>query len=300
MFFNEFLDKSMASDNLMGRKKVDSRQVAAWLITIYSAEQAVFVGKGSYGQTWLITGSQIYRGKDIAVKIIIPGKTSELRLQREVGGLRSISHESLVKFYGHRRVEFGELTFDLLDFEYIPGGDVLSNLLSNKPSSGQITMFARKLLSGVFEMHSKNILHRDLKPQNILLRDGDWDRPVIIDLGLSKKTDDATITNYPARVGTVLYMSPEQLRGEKPTTLSDLWACGAILYELLTGNKPFFDEGEIDDIDDLVAVIENPPRPYPPHISGVVPELALRLLEYEPYKRGSTQRALRDSTKEVL
>jgi serine/threonine-protein kinase len=129
-----------------------------------------------------------------------------------------------------------------LDFEFIAGGDLDFWIRVNgKVAEREAVDLASGLLQGVAALHKVHVLHRDIKPANIGLRDGDPRQPVLLDLGLAKLLDLESITRYPSHIGTAMYMSPEQLRGERAVKGSDVWAVGVVLHEVLTGRHPFFE-----------------------------------------------------------
>lgn len=148
------------------------------------------------------------------MKIIWDGTYPQDRLRREVDGLRRVSSPYVVRLLDTRTVTLRGEHRPALVFEYIPGGDVVGRVSAGQlPSVTEAVEFLRGLLTGVGHMRAEQTVHRDIKPANIALRDGDWSRPVLLDLGLARGAGEATITAYPAHVGTPAYIAPEQLQG---------------------------------------------------------------------------------------
>jgi serine/threonine protein kinase len=182
-----------------------------------------------------------------------------------------------------------------LEFEYIAGGDVAAAIRSSRwPTPEEAQQFAAGLLSGVKAMTSSEWVHRDLKPENVGLRDG-WASPVILDFGLTRLVAGGTITLYPALMGTPAFMAPEQVKGEQAGPGADLWAVGAVLFLLLTGQHPFY--GGWDKaltLDEAHALLTAGPPALPDEVQPPLRELIPRLLSPTPHQRGSVYRALRD------
>jgi len=244
------------------------------------------LGSGAFGETW--------RRDDTAVKIIFDGSYPPDRLQREVDGLGRVSSPHVVRLVGTRAVTLRGEQRPALVFEYIPGGDVAGRVFVGQlPSVDEAVEFLRGLLTGIGHMHEQQTVHRDIKPANIALRGGDWSRPVLLDLGLARGAGEATITAYPALVGTPAYMAPEQLQCLPARQASDLFAAGVTVRELLGGRPPFYDPGPVLPPDDMVARIKQGPYLLPAGVPGYVTELLDRLTAARTSDRGSARSSLK-------
>src|SRR3712207_2533442 len=122
--------------------------------------------------------------------------------------------------------------------EYVPGGD-LKALLDEKGSlpSDELAGLGVEVASGLAHAHEKGVIHRDIKPHNILI--DDYGRPKLTDFGVARALDATEATRTGSYLGTALYSSPEQLRGEKITPKSDIYSLGITLYQTAAGEPPF-------------------------------------------------------------
>jgi eukaryotic-like serine/threonine-protein kinase len=258
------------------------------------ASGAEFIGMGTYGETWRVDDIDGVPGR-WAVKVLKPELFNPRTATREIEGLLRFDSPGIVKLFGVRQADLDGRPHVALICEYIEGGDVLARLRADgSPSSNAARKFAHRLLSAVAELHSAETVHRDIKPQNILLRDGRWSHPVLIDFGLARTLTEQTMTIYPKAVGSYLYMSPEQLRGEKARKAADLWACGVVLYVILTGTHPYGLGARQLSEEELIATVVGAPRPLPADIPSDLADVTLRLLSETPYRRGTAIRAAAD------
>jgi serine/threonine protein kinase len=263
----------------------------------FSAISAHLLGTGTYGETWCVQGLD-GRADEFAVKLLRPEFFNPARVQREIEGLQRFDHPGIVRLIEVRTVVIGGESRTALVCEYIQGGSVQDALsLGTLPSKKDAKKFARGLLEAVAELHGAETIHRDIKPANIMLRDGDWAQPVLIDFGLARSLSDKTFTRYPAKVGSLLWMSPEQLSAERARKASDIWACGIVLQQVLTGNHPFVDMTDLAglDEDELYDLFTVPPKPLPDTAPRSLSKLVGRFLTAEPlYARGTARRAIAD------
>ena len=244
------------------------------------------LGSGSYGDTW--------RHGNTAVKIICDRSYSQARLDREVAGLRRVSSPHVVRLLETRAVVLRGEQHQTLVFEYIAGGDIAGRLAAGeRPTLAEAVAFLRGLLTGVRDMHDKQTVHRDIKPANVALRDGDWSRPVLLDLGLARGAGEATITVYPGPVGTFYYMAPEQLAGQPARNAADLFAVGVTAREVLGGRHPFYDPRTGYTPADMIERIIKGPYPLPAGVPAHVAELLDRLTAERQSDRGSARSSLK-------
>lgn len=259
----------------------------------FGCASATLLGAGTFGETWKVSKAGTV---DRAVKLIFDPAYPADRLDREAEGLRRANSPYVVDLLEVQQVHVAGHDRPALVFEYIDGGAVASRLQLGVPvPPNDVHVFGSGLLAGVAELHSHQTVHRDIKPDNIALRGGDWTKPVLLDLGLAKVLDQQSLTAYPAIMGTVAFMAPEQLKGERARQLADMFAVGVVLHIMLAGAHPFYGP-RAQAVDDLEAIrlIEAGPKPLPTTTPPDLAALVGRLLSPEAYKRGSALRALED------
>lgn len=249
--------------------------------------QVTFLGAGSFGDTWQVGST--------AVKILCVDGYPQDRVDREVSGLRRVNSDHVVKLLDTGTVNLGGKPRTTLTFEYVPGGDLQDPLdAGRRPSPAEARALLLGLLTGLRDMHSADgTVHRDIKPQNVALRDGRWDAPVILDLGLAKAVTELTVTQYPARMGTAFYMSPEQLTGDRARKASDLFSVGVTVRHVITGAHPFYPASDSLTWDDLIRLSGQPPAPLPADTDPKVVEVLDILVSVAQHERRSAGSALR-------
>ena len=199
-----------------------------------------FLGAGAFGQVWV--GRDLNTGRDVAVKFYLHrGGVNWSLLSREVKNLVQMSADRYVV----QVLEVGwEVDPPFYVMELVHGGSLedLLKVRQRLPTDQAVEMF-RKMSIGLDHCHSKGVLHCDLKPANILL--GDEDEPRLADFGQSRLSNDQT----PA-LGTLFYMAPEQADlTSSPDVRWDVYALGAILYRMLTGNAPYRESSFVQQLD---------------------------------------------------
>jgi serine/threonine protein kinase len=255
-------------------------------VTKALGEEVEFLGRGAFGDTWRAAGT--------AVKIICVDGYPKDRLHREVEGLSRVDSPNVVNLLDTFTVSLGDLPRPALRFEYIAGGDLAAAVNHERwPTIDEAEALLNGLLLGIEALHRANTIHRDIKPGNIVLRNGDWASPVLLDLGLAKQLDASTITVYPGHLGTYLYMAPEQLEGRRARKAADLWAIGVTTRQLICHRHPFYSANEALSIDEALRRTSKSPVALPDAVTEKTRSVLDRVTSVREYERGSARSNLR-------
>jgi serine/threonine protein kinase len=213
------------------------------------------LGEGGMGVLYLAEDLELNR--KAVLKFLPPDMMNDpepnLRFKREAQATGSLSHPNIVTIYDVGVYE--NKTF--IAMEYVEGKTLRELINSDELTIESITDISVQICEGLNEAHSKGITHRDIKPENILI--DEKGKVKIVDFGLAKiKNVSRGITKQDSTVGTLKYMSPEQIRNQNVDHRSDIWSFGVILYEMITGKYPF--KGE-HDASLFYSIINQTPEP---------------------------------------
>ena len=254
------------------------------------------LGHGGMGRVYKVQDTDIK--EKVALKLLRPeitlDKEAVERFSNELKLARKISHRNVCRMFDLGRAE--GTTF--ITMEFVPGEDLKSFIHRSKQLSiGTAISIAKQVCEGLEEAHRLGVVHRDLKPGNIMIdKDGD---AKIMDFGIARSLSGKGITGAGVMIGTPEYMSPEQVEGKEVDQRSDLYSLGVILFEMVTGQVPF--EG---DTPFTIGVKHKSERPRNPReLNAQVPEdlgrLVLRCLEKDGAKRYQTAEELRADLERV-
>ena len=268
------------------------------------------LGEGGMGQVYRAADTKL--GRDVALKILPASVAADperlARFDREARTLASLNHPHIAHIYGVESFA-GAVggPQSALVMEMVDGEDLAQRIARGPVPLDEALAIARQIADALATAHEQRIVHRDLKPANIKIRPDGVVK--VLDFGLAKAVETgsgtaAAIINAPTLtspvamtgagtiVGTAAYMSPEQARGRSVDRRADVWAFGCVLYEMLTGRRPF-DGTEVTDL--LAAVIRDAPRfeALPPDVPASIRRLLRRCLEKDPAARLDSMRAAR-------
>lgn len=192
------------------------------------------LGSGGSGSVWLALDER--NGLDVALKIIPREGKAAARAEREALAARRLRHDRCVRAYdiGH------DASHVYIAYEYVPGRTVREALRSGSLSDEDTVEIAAQVLDALAHAHRAGIVHRDVKPSNILLEDRDEIAVRLLDFGLAQFDGADTLTAVGDVPGTLAYIAPERLAGGDATPESDVWSVGVLLWEALAGRHPFW------------------------------------------------------------
>ncbi|HEV3259344.1 MAG TPA: protein kinase [Gemmataceae bacterium] len=255
------------------------------------------LGRGGMGIVY--KARQLKAERLVALKMILAGAHAGAqdlaRFRTEAQAVARLQHPNIVQVY-----EVGEQDgLPFFSLEFVEGGSLAARLDGTPWPARKAAALVETLARAVHAAHAKGIVHRDLKPGNVLLTaDG---QPKVTDFGLAKRLDRAGQTQTGAIMGTPSYMAPEQAGGFSRDPqgsaggigpAADVYALGAILYELLTGRPPFRAETRLDTVLQVVSQEPVPPRQLQPKTPADLETVCLKCLQKDPARRYTAAAAL--------
>ncbi len=257
------------------------------------------IGTGGMGEVYRARDERL--GRDVALKLVHPSSAKDhdrlRRFELEARSAASLNHPNIVAVYD---IGFHE-GMPFIVTELLEGETLRERLAAGMLSVREVSDYSLQIIAGLMAAHEKHIVHRDLKPENLFITKDN--RIKILDFGIAKLIHPEAIgapsiqemttqTKMGSVLGTVAYMSPEQLRAKPVDARSDIFSLGAIVYEMLTGRRAF--RGETD-VDTMTAVLKETPPEVTRQRADVPPafeHIVNHCLEKEPEKRFQSLRDL--------
>ncbi len=270
------------------------------------------LGAGAMGEVYLAEDTRLHR--PVALKML-PADAGEdeaaaARLVREARVSSALTHPNIAVIYEIGEVEREGRRRGFIAMEYVPGRTLAEIAAERRLEVSEILGIMRQIADALAEAHERGVVHRDVKPGNVMMTDRGFIK--VLDFGLAKYAppgSEETATwsgehrlheQRGALLGTLAYMSPEQARGGIVDERSDIFSLGVLLYELLEGRRPF--EGS-NSVELLEAILREPPPPLVAHEGPLATELGrvvLRMVEKEPERRHPDMGAVRRDLDSLL
>lgn len=246
------------------------------------------LGKGGGGHVWLADDEKL--GREVALKRVAGETDAEVLLTRGMREARTsatLAHTNVVRVYD----AFEHDGSPWIVMEYVPG-PALAELLEDgqRLPVGQVASIGSQMATALAAAHGAGILHRDVKPGNVLLLDAAGRDAKLTDFGIARSEEDHRLTRTGFVSGTAAYFSPELARGEEPSAASDVWALGATLYQAVEGRKPYPERPNA--VAQLHTIAREPVRP--PERAGALTAILAGMLEQDPTSRWDAARAARE------
>ncbi len=254
------------------------------------------IGAGGMGVVYRAHDEQLDR--DVALKVLpnkaLTDERTRQRFRKEALALAKLNHPNIGAVY-----EFGsEDGVDFLVMELVSGVTLDAKLAGGPLAEREILRLGAQVADGLDAAHAQGIVHRDLKPGNIrLTQDG---RVKILDFGLAQfmhprgdAAETVTLTLQTEIMGTVAYMAPEQIRGQRADARSDIYSTGVVLYEMATGKRPFSEASGTQLISAILEKLPSRPTSQNQAISAVLESIIVKTLDKDPERRYQSARELR-------
>jgi tetratricopeptide (TPR) repeat protein len=250
------------------------------------------LGQGGMGTVYRALDERT--GDAVAIKLLSTADPqAEARFRREAEALSRVSHPGIVRYIAHGHARGGQ---PYLAMEWIEGEDLHAHLQRGPLNVETALKLARKIVNALALVHAQGVIHRDVKPQNILLSQGDPLRPVLVDFGVARQTARTAMTAAGTMLGTPQYMAPEQIQGGQVDGRVDLFALGCVLYECLSGQPAFGGEHVVAV---LAKILVESPAPLselgilvPPEVEALVLDLLAKRREKRPENATEVARRL--------
>jgi serine/threonine-protein kinase len=240
---------------------------------------------GSGGMSRVFLGRDEVLDRPVAIKLLKPGFGETdigARFRREGRTAAKLSHPNIVQVYDAGEGEYEGRETSFIVMEYVPGGDLKELIDERGALSGADLAGLSGVAAGLAHAHARGVIHRDIKPHNILLDENR--RPKLADFGIARALDATYATRTGSYLGTALYSAPEQLRGDKVTPKTDVYSLGATLYQAATGQPPFLGS-PIEVASQHVSKVPTPPRELNDAVSESLETLILDCLKKDPDSR---------------
>ncbi len=253
------------------------------------------LGAGGMGRVYKVRN--VISNREEAMKILLPDFASDAdlaaRFMAEIRTLATLEHPGIAQL----RTAFQANNQFVMVMEYVEGTTLERLAAATRIPVDRVLDYAGQVLEALSYAHSRGVVHRDIKPANIMITTHGLVK--LMDFGIAKSTDDMQLTRPGTTMGSVYYMSPEQVRGGTIDARSDLYSFGVTLYEMMTGRKPFQADTSYSVLNAQLNEIPTPPVEVNPLISHPLNGIILRALAKSPDQRFQSASEFRDALREL-
>ncbi len=254
------------------------------------------LGSGGSGSVWLARDENT--GLDVALKIVPREGKAASRAEREALAAARLRHERCLRAYGLER----DSRNVYIAYEYVPGQTMRQALRAGALNDAEAVEAGAQILEALAHAHSRGIVHRDVKPSNVLVAEGEELSVRLLDFGLAQLAEEESLTATGDVPGTLAYVPPERLHGEPGEPAADVWAVGVLLWESLAGWHPFWN-GSLLETAQRIETGATPLAQVRPDLPRPLCALVDRMLALDPAARPAARMLagdLRDSFAERL
>ncbi|GIE91375.1 serine/threonine-protein kinase [Actinoplanes regularis] len=257
------------------------------------------IAAGGMGEVW--RGGDLLLQRDIAVKVLLPALMNDrefiTRFRSEARMMAQLRHGGIVQVYdyGENTVVDGE-RFDYLVMEYVEGVSLNNKIQqAGRLSPAETMSITAGVADALHAAHQAGIIHRDVKPGNLLVRPGG--AIVLVDFGVARSVGINGMTGTNVVMGSAHYMAPEQAEGQPVTAATDVYALGAVAFACLTGRPPYVGDNPLAV---LAQLVHGQPPVLPPDVPRGVASVVLRALAKNPAQRFPSGAAFADAARNAL
>ena len=240
------------------------------------------LGSGGSGSVWLARDETT--GLDVALKIVPREGKAATRAEREALAAARLRHERCLRAYGLER----DSRNVYIAYEYVPGETMRQALRAGSLNDADSVEAAAQILEGLAHAHARGIVHRDVKPSNVLVAEGEELSIRLLDFGLAQLAEEESLTATGDVPGTLAYVPPERLHGEPGEPAADVWAVGVLLWEALSGWHPFWN-GSLLETARRIETGASPLAQVRPDLPRPLCAIVDRMLALDPAARPSAR-----------
>jgi serine/threonine protein kinase len=259
------------------------------------------LGAGGMGQVYKVRN--VLSDRIEAMKVLLPNLEGDQdladRFLREIKVQAAMDHPNIAKL--HTAMRAGNQLVMVMEFI---DGTSIAKLLERGPLPASVVVaYTGQVLDALAYAHSRGVIHRDIKPANIMLAtspQGQGGTIKLMDFGIARMKADQRLTQTGSTVGSLYYMSPEQIRGNDPDPRSDLYSLGITMYEMVTGQRPFAGDSDYQIMSAHLQQVPAPPIEIVPGVPSALSDLILMSIEKDPAARFQTAEAFRAALGNVL